>query len=291
MQMVLWVVLAAMIFAVSLDLKREDFAYVAAHPRGVAAGLTAQFILLPIATWGATLTLDLPAPVEAAMILVACCPGGALSNVITHFAGGNLALSVSISAISNVLALFATPLNFAWMIASNPQTAAWAKSIAVNPMDLVVSLVLLLGVPLALAMLVRARSPALARRLRTPLEKVAVICLFALIIAAVASQFKSFLVALSTVLVWVVAHNGMGLALGMLTSRALRLPPADFRAVTVESGMQNSGLAMGIIGAQFAADPQMITVAALWGIWHVVSGGGLALFWRRQDKLKGNARA
>ena len=115
-------------------------------PIAVCVGLVAQFILLPGATLLATLVLDLPPATEAAMMLVAACPGGALSNVITHLGRGNLALSLSISAVSNVLALVLTPLNFTLMIGANPETAAWARSIAVDPKDLVVSLLLLLAI-------------------------------------------------------------------------------------------------------------------------------------------------
>ncbi len=282
-QAVLWIVLATMVFAVCLDVKREDFALVAQAPRGVAAGVVAQFALLPVATWGATLALDLPAPVEAAMLLVACCPGGAISNVMTKLGGGNLALSLSISAVSNVLALVLTPLNFSWTVATNPNTAAWARSIAMNPMDLVVSLVLLLGVPLALAMLLRASKPALADAIKKPLERFTLVALALFIVAALSSQFKAFLVAITVMLPWVVAHNALGLGLGFLAARTARLSHPDMRAVVIESGMQNSGLALGIITAHFAADAQMTAVAGLWGVWHIVSGASLARWWHQGD--------
>lgn len=132
-QAILMAVLATMVYAVSLELRVADFRYVARHPVAVAIGLAAQFVLLPGATLAATLLLDLPPATEAAMMLVAACPGGALSNVITALGRGNLALSLSISAVSNVLALVFTPLNFTLMVTSNPATAAWARSIAVDP--------------------------------------------------------------------------------------------------------------------------------------------------------------
>ena len=98
-------------------------------PKAVLCGLIPQFILLPVGTWLATLALDLPANVEAAMILVAACPGGSLSNVVTHFGRGNTALSVSVSAVASVIALVAAPFNFGWMIASNPATAGWLREL------------------------------------------------------------------------------------------------------------------------------------------------------------------
>jgi BASS family bile acid:Na+ symporter len=273
-------VLATMVFAVSLDLRIADFRYVAEHWVAVAIGLLAQFVLLPAATLAITLLLDLPPATEAAMMLVAACPGGALSNVITHFGRGNLALSLSVSAVSNVLALVLTPLNFTLMVAANPATAAWAKTIEVDPLSLVVSLVLLLALPMSAAMLTSHRAPALAGRLRKPLGRLAAFALAAFIIAAVASQWKLFVIELTRTLPIVVLHNGLGLALGYGASLLARLRIPDRRAVTIEAGMQNSGLALGIIAAQFNSDLAMLAVAGLWGIWHAVSGITLALLWR-----------
>ena len=283
-QMILLTVIATMVYAVALNLRVEDFRYVARHPLAVGIGLVAQFVLLPLATLGLTLALDLSPAVEAAMLLVACCPGGALSNVVTHFGRGNLALSMSISAVSNLLALVLTPLNFSLAIAANPATADWMRAISVNPKDLVVSLVLLLAVPMTLALLTSRFAPAVAARIRNPLEKFAVAALFLFIVLAVAARWQDFLAALGAVLPLVIAHNALGLALGWLAAKAARLNSADLRAVTIEGGMQNSGLALGIIAAQFAANLEMVSVASLWGIWHIVSGGTLALLWRRADR-------
>jgi BASS family bile acid:Na+ symporter len=115
-QPVLGLVLASMVFSVALELRLNDFRHLAQSPRAVVCGLIPQFILLPVATWLATLVLDLPSNLEAAMILVAACPGDSLSNVATHFGRGNTALSVSISAVASVIALFATLFNLSWMV-------------------------------------------------------------------------------------------------------------------------------------------------------------------------------
>lgn len=270
-----------MVYAVSLDLKIADFRYVARHPLAVGIGLVAQFILLPAATWIVTLLVDLPPATEAAMILVASCPGGALSNVITALGRGNLALSLSISAVSNVLALALTPLNFTLMISANPDTAAWARSIAVSPIDLIASLVLVLAIPMSAAMLTSRHAPGTAARIRRPLGRLAVIALGLFIVGAVAGQWKVFVVELTRTLPLVIAHNALGLLLGYLASVAAGLRIADRRAVVIEGGMQNSGLALGIIATQFGADLQMVAVAGLWGIWHIVSGGALVWVWRR----------
>jgi bile acid:Na+ symporter, BASS family len=282
-QTILLVVLSVMVYAVSLDLKLDDFKYVAKHPQAVAMGLVAQFILLPWATLAATLLLDLPAPVEAAMLLVACCPGGALSNVITYFGKGNLALSLSISAVSNVLALVLTPLNFTQLVALNPNTATWVRSISLEPKDLVVSLVLLLALPMLAAIATRRFAPYLASKIRKPLENIALVALLVFIIGAVAGQWKTFVSELTQTLPLVIAHNALGLLLGFLAATVAKLSTKDARAVMIESGMQNSGLALGIIATQFNSNIAMIAVAGLWGIWHIVSGGALAMLWRTRD--------
>lgn len=272
----------AMVYTVSLDLRPADFRYVARHPLAVGIGLLAQFVLLPAATWGLTMVLDLLPASEAAMMLVASCPGGALSNVITAFGRGNLALSLSISAVSSVLALVMTPLNFSLMIAANPATAAWARSISVNPFDLVLSLVLLLAVPMSAALLTSRYAPGVVERIRMPLARLAGVALGLFIVLAIAAQWRLFVVELGRTLPIVILHNGLGLALGWFGSLAARLTVADRRAVTIEGGMQNSGLALGIIAAQFGSDLAMVAVAGLWGVWHIVSGGALALLWRRK---------
>src|SRR5262245_12385918 len=235
-----------MVYTVSLELRTGDFRYVARHPLAVGIGLLSQFVLLPGATWLLTLALDLPAPVEAAMMLVAACPGGALSNVITAFGRGNLALSLSISAVSSVLALALTPLNFGLMISANPDTAAWAREIAVDPKGLVGSLVLLLAVPMCAAMLTSYYAPNAAKRIRKPLARISGVALGVFIVVAATSQFGTFVADLGRTLPLVVLHNGLGLALGWIAAGAARLAAADRRAVVIEGGMQNSGLALGI---------------------------------------------
>jgi len=288
-QAVLVAVLATMVYTVSLELRMEDFRYVARHPVAVGIGLLAQFVLLPAATLALTLVLDLPAPTEAAMMLVAACPGGALSNVVTAFGRGNLALSLSISAVSSLAALVLTPLNFTLMISANPETAAWARQIQVDPKDLVLSLVLLLAVPMSAAMLTTHRAPRVAAKIRKPLARLSGFALGAFIVASVAAQWQLFVIELGRTLPLVILHNGLGLLLGYLGSLAARLPVADRRAVVIEGGMQNSGLALGIIAAQFGSSLPMLAVAGLWGIWHAVSGGSLALLWRWLDARRGSA--
>lgn len=287
-QALLGLVLALMVFSVALELRAADFQRVATAPRAVVVGLVPQFLLLPVATWLATLALSLPADVEAAMILVAACPGGSLSNVITHFGGGNTALSVSLSAVASVLALFLTPFNFTWMVATNPATAGWLQQLQIDPSGIWWNLLFLLAVPMLLGLLVRHWRPALADAWQKPLGKFSLFALFAFIAAGLVQQRALLDAHLLPQLGLVVAHNALGLTLGAVFARVCGLPVRDVRAVTIEAGMQNSGLALGIIAVQFHADLGMVVIASLWGIWHIVSGLSLALWWRRQDARPAN---
>ena len=282
-QIILSMVLATMVFSVALELRIEDFKRVAQTPKAVICGLIPQFLLLPVATWLVTLWLDLPPNIEAAMILVAACPGGSLSNVVTHMGRGNTALSVSISAVASIIALFATPFNFSWMIATNPETASWLKELSIDSSGIYISLFLLLGVPLSLGLLASHRLPQLTDRIRKPLGHFSLIALLLFIVAGLIKERQLLTLGLLPTLLLVVLHNASGLFFGWATSKVMGVSEKDRRAIMIEGGMQNSGLALGIIAVQFNSDLGMVTLASLWGIWHIVSGMSLAYVWRRKD--------
>jgi bile acid:Na+ symporter, BASS family len=282
-QLILSLVLATMVFSVALELKVADFTRVAQSPRAVVGGLVPQFVLLPGATWLATLALDLPANTEAAMILVAACPGGSLSNVITHLGRGNTALSVSISAVASLMALVLTPLNFTWMIATNPATAGWLRELSIDPSGIWWSLLALLALPMTLGLVIGHRLPALTERVRKPLGTFSLLALLAFIAIGLVRERQLLTAQIVPQFVVVVLHNAAGLLLGWLCALAFRVSVRDRRAIMIEGGMQNSGLALGIIAVQFNADLGMVIIASLWGIWHIVSGLTLAFLWRRHD--------
>ena len=286
-QLILSLVLATMVFSVALELRVDDFRRVAQAPRLVLIGQIPQFILLPGATWLATLLLDLPPNVEAAMILVACCPGGSLSNVVTHHGRGNTALSVSISAVAALLALVLTPFNFTWMVSTNPTTAGWLRQLDIDASEIWWSLLALLALPMALGLLCSHQAPALTARIRKPLGTFSLVALLLFIVAGLIKERQLLSAALLPQLLIVVLHNAGGLFLGWAAATAFRVAERDRRAIMIEGGMQNSGLALGIIAVQFNADLGMVIIASLWGMWHIVSGMTLATLWRRQDARHG----
>ncbi len=283
-QLVLSLVLATMVFSVALELKVDDFRRVAQSPRAVICGLIPQFILLPVGTWAATMVLDLPPNVEAAMILVAACPGGSLSNVITHFGRGNTALSMSVSAVAALMALVLTPFNFSWMVAANPATASWLKTLEIDASGIWISLLVLLAIPMTLGLVFAHRLPAVTARIQKPLANFSLVALFAFIVFGLIRQQQLLTMGLLPMLLVVVLHNAFGLFAGWVTSVAMQVSERDRRAVMIEGGMQNSGLALGIIAVQFNSDAGMVIIAGLWGIWHIVSGLSCAWYWRAKDK-------
>lgn len=280
--LILAAILALMMFSVALNLRASDFSLLLRTPKAVLAGLLPQLLLLPAATWVLTMLLDLPANVELAMMLVAACPGGNTSNLVSHFARGNAALSVTLTAMSSVAAMVTLPLNFAWMAASNPNTAALLVELAVDHKMLVANLVLMLAIPMAMGLMLGAKKPYIADRLKRPLARMSFALLIVFIVGGLYGQRALLTLALLPTFALVVGHNCMGLTLGWLSAKAFGIAPVDRRAITIEVGMQNSALALAIIASQFNGDVGMVVLAGLWGIWHIISGLCLAGIWRRR---------
>mgnify|MGYP003382210810 CR=1 FL=1 len=278
---VLSVVIALLVFSVSLDLKLQDFQRVARTPRAVIGGLIPQFLLLPVGTWLVTLALDLPPQIEVAMLLVAVCPGGTTSSFITHFGRGNAALSLSISAVGAPLSLLLTPLSFSWMVAQNPATSQWVQSLDIDPWAIWRTLTLLLALPLSAGLACSRWLPVLTATIRKPLSKVAVLALVTFVVANVFIQRHLLTIDVLPLLLVVILQNSAGLLFGYATAVIMRLDTPDRRAVVIEGGLQNVGFALGIVAVQFNSDLQMVIFTSLWGVWHSISALGLALFWRR----------
>lgn len=285
-QVILGLVLAAMMFGVALELKLAHFLFVLKRPVSVLIGLVCQCLLLPWLTLLATLFLDLKPGLELGMMLVACCPGGNMSNIITHLARGNTALSVSVTSVSSLMAIITLPLNFALIASLNPETAAFLQgemgALDVDSASIVMGLVMMLVLPLLCGMLVGNLFPRFTQMI-LPLFKRLSMSAFGLFLGiAIYSNWQMLVESLGLVFLLVIAQNAAALLLGWVTSGLAGVPEADRRALTIEVGMQNSGLALGLILTQFGAQPDMALVAALWGTWHIVSGLLLVLVWRRR---------
>ena len=280
-------ILALVMFGVALDLRLSAFKRVLQAPWAPLIGLVAQFLVLPAATFGLTMLLrgepfHLHPSIALGMILVAACPGGTISNFITHLAKGNTAVSVSMTAISTALAVIFTPLNISFWGKLNPDTSVILTRVALDPVDLFITVFLILGLPLALGLLISHKAPGAAYRLKKPFRYFSIGFFLIFVLAALAANFDNFLNYVGLVAFVVFLHNATALGLGYSLAFVARLPEFDRRAVAIEVGIQNSGLGLTLIFSFFGGLGGMALIAAWWGIWHIISGLSLALIWGRR---------
>jgi BASS family bile acid:Na+ symporter len=272
-------VIGLMMLGVSLDLKLADFKRILVSPKAPAIGLGAQFILLPGFTYLLTLIWRPYPSVALGMILVAACPGGNLSNIMTYLARGNAAISVSMTAVSTAAAVFMTPLNLAIWGSLNPATAPILRRVSLNPVDVFTTIFLILGVPLCLGLLLSRFFPALAGKIRKPFKVFSFLVFLGFVGAALGANWQIFLHVIGLVVFAVLIHNALALNLGYWSARILGLETRDVRAVSLEVGIQNSALALVLIFDFFDGLGGMAIIAAWWGIWHIIAGLSVALFW------------
>ncbi|WP_010488763.1 bile acid:sodium symporter family protein [Pseudomonas sp. S9] len=275
-------ILAVMMFGVSLDLKIDDFKRIAREPKAPAIGLVAQFILLPALTCLACWALKIEPMLAMGMALVAACPGGSFSNIMTWMARGNVAVSVSMTAVSSVAASVLTPLNFGLYAWLNPYTRPLLTEISIDPLNLLLMVLLVLGLPLVLGMWVGKGFPGLSKRIEKPLRIFALLVMLAFVGIAFSKNFEQFLSNFHLFFWLVVAHNALALSTGYISARLSGLPAADRRAITLEVGIQNSALGLVIIFTFFPQASGMLLIAAFWGCWHLVTGLSLAYLWSRR---------
>ncbi|CAB0150148.1 Pantothenate precursors transporter PanS [Pseudidiomarina piscicola] len=280
-------VLAMMMFGIALSLKAADFKRVIQQPKGPLIGLAAQFLVLPFGTFMAISVIPMPAEIALGLLLVSCCPGGSFSNIMTFLANGNTAMSVSMTGIASLLASLLTPLNFMFYASLNSHTDALLQEIAVSTWDMLTIVFLVLAIPLALGLVTAHKLPNFARRSEGFFRIVSLAALFAFVAIALVINWAQFIAGASLFVLAVVAHNAIALAIGWSAARAVGMAAAERRAISLEVGLQNSGLGLGIIFTYFADLSGMAIIAAAWGIWHLVSGLGLTLFWHYWDRNHG----
>jgi BASS family bile acid:Na+ symporter len=279
---VLNAILGIVMFGVALDLKREDFRRVLDRPRPVLIGLAGHYVVFPAVTFLLVLLIKPPPSVALGMMLVASCPAGNISNFLVHLARGNTALSVSISSTSTVLAVVFTPLVLRFWGSMYAPTRAILRAVAVDPLDMFVTIFALLGLPLAAGMYVQQRWPAAAERLRGPMKRLSIGIFATFLVLALAANWQYFVKYVGRVVIAVLVHNAFALATGYWTAAAFGLPVRDRRAVSFEVGIQNSGLGLILVFTFFGGLGGAAIVAAWWGIWHVVAGLSLATYWSRR---------
>ena len=264
--------LGVVMFGMGLTLNLQDFKIVFSRPKDVVIGSLAQFTVMPLLAWGLTRVFQLDEALALGVVLVGCCPGGTASNVITYLAKGDLALSVGMTGVSTLMAPFLTPL-LTWALAG--------KSVNVDVASMFLSILWVVILPIVVGLLVNWMWPRFTEKATDYLpafSSVAIALIVAIIIAANADK----LLAGGMIIVLVVMlHNICGLGLGYLAGRLLGLSDPKKRAISIEVGMQNSGLASSLATIHFAAYPLASIPGAIFSVWHNLSGAAVAYLYRK----------
>jgi len=273
------IVIGAILFGIALDTSLDDFKLAAKRPGTIAIGVVAQFLFLPAITFVLTLVLGVRGSIALGMILVACCPPGNVSNILTHRAKGDVALSVSMTAISNVLAIFLMPLNLAFWGSLHPTGSEVLEDIDLSAADMLLEIALVIGVPFALGLTIRRFWPSFASRAGKVIGPVAFLALGAVIVIGVSNNWQIFVDYIGVVVVAVFLHDALALLLGYSIARATKLPDRSTRAMTFEVGIRNAGLGLLLVFTYFDGLGGMALVAAWWGIWDIIAGLAVAQWW------------
>lgn len=280
--LVLQGILALVIFGVSLELSFSDFRRLLTAPQPVFAALLSQLIALPVLTWALIWFAD-PAPgIALGLMMTAACPGGNMSNVLTHWSGGRTAVSMSATTLSSLISPLTTPLTFALLGSLHPETQNALSAVRVPATELVFTILIALVLPLLAGMTLAQTRPALAKRLQKPLQRFGLVVFFGFVALALAANGKLFLTVLASVFGLVAAHNLLALACGYSFGTLFKVGEAARRAITFETGIHNTALGLTLVFTFFPTQTSMMLVLGWWGVWHLITGGLLAWFWSRR---------
>ncbi len=282
---VLNITLAIIMFGVALGITVDDFKRLFQNPKILLTGVISQFILLPMVTF-IFIKLVNPMPsIALGMMMVAACPGGNISNFMTQMAKGNSALSISLTAFSTLVCLVMTPFNLYFYGNLYAPTAKILQTIELNPWELVKLVTLILGIPLILGMWVRNSKPALSAKLAKILKPVSLLIFMLFIVIAFYDNLYIFINYIEYVLILVIAHNLLALATGFYFAKLMKLSFENQKTISIETGIQNSGLGLLLIFSFFNGLGGMALLVAFWAIWDIFSGLAIATYWSKQ-KIK-----
>ncbi|MBU0464431.1 MAG: bile acid:sodium symporter family protein [Proteobacteria bacterium] len=266
------VAIGLMMLGVALELKIDDFKRIVSSPKAPAIGLVAQFVLLPAFTFLLVLLIKPHPSIALGMMLVAACPGGNLSNIITYLANGNSALSISMTAVSTVAAIIMTPFNISFWGSLNPETASILKQVSLNPVDVFITVFLILGIPLIVGMSIGHYLPNIAKKVKKPFKIFSLVFFIIIVCGALAANWQYFIKYVGIVMLAVLIHNALALNIGYWSGRLFKLDEKDCRAVCIEVGIQNSALGLVLVFGFFGGLGGMAILVAWWGIWHIIAG-------------------
>lgn len=290
------IVLAFVMFGVALGIKPSSFLDIVRKPQSMIVGILCQIILLPALTFLLTITFkDWISPMVAlGMILVAACPGGNISNFITSFSRGNVELSVSLTAFNTAACIFTTPLNFSFW--GNLYLGFAEKRMILPQLDIPFweifkTIVILLGIPLVLGCLCSQYLPKVANALKKPMQYLSIAFFAIMIVLTFGNNIDAFMQCIKYIFLIVLVHNLLALGIGFGMGTVLKTPYKDRRTITIETGIQNSGLGLVLLFNPAIFNPEvwannggMVVITAWWGVWHIISGLTLAYLWRARGR-------
>lgn len=293
------IVLAFVMFGVALGIKPATFVDIIKNPKSIITGITCQLILLPALTLILIMLLGqwISPMIALGMILVASCPGGNISNFITSLSRGNSELSVSLTAFNTAACVITTPLNFAfwgkmYLNFAGNHGIGTLPELEIPLGEIFQSIFIIMGIPLVLGILCGQYLPKVANLMKKPLQYLSIIVFIAMVIIIFKGNFDVFMACIKYIFLIVLIHNLLALGIGFSTSTLLNLPYKDRRTITIETGIQNSGLGLILLlnpnifpdtGA-WADNGGMLVITAWWGVWHIISGLTLAFAWRTRGR-------
>ena len=269
-------------FGVALELKPEQFKRLLKNPKPAIIGGISQFMLMPLMTF--LLAIALRNYITPTIGL------GMISNFFSSLAKGNVALSVSLTAISDLGAIFITPFNFAFWgnlftkVYSLTNASDLVKPLVIDPIDMFKTVFILLGVPLALGILYNMKFPKLTSKIIVPIKRFSLFTFAAIVVILFANNFDYFIKYIKYIFLIVLVHNAIALSMGYSFASLFKLPFKDRKTISIETGIQNSGLALVLMFNPKIFPPNlaiggMLFIAAWWGIWHLIAGFTVAGFW------------
>lgn len=287
------IILSFIMFGVALGIKPAEFKTLIKQPKSLIFGLISQVIALPLVTFIVIIALNnyITPTVAMGMILVASCPGGNISNFMSSLSKANTELSVGLTATTTLLATITTPFNFAFWGGLYVRFISKHAKHMLQPLEIdngqmFETVFILLGVPLVIGIFFSHYFPKITEKLKKPIQMVSIVFFIAMVVLAFANNFDLFLKYIFYIFIIVLVHNFLALATGFSIGSIFKLPNADRRTLTIETGIQNSGLGLVLLFNPKIFPPElalggMLFITAWWGIWHIISGLSLSLYWNK----------
>jgi len=269
---ILNIAVSFIMFGVALGLQTSDFKAVIKQPKQIVAGLLSQLVFLPIITLVIIHIVKPQASVALGMILISVCPGGNISNFMSSLAKANVALSVSLTAITSTLAIFFTPIGLAMWGSMYRPAYNLLRSIELNYIDVLLTVFFIIVIPLVIGMYIRRKYSAFALKVEQIMKNLSILIFLGIVVFAIMSNIEPFKKYMPFVSGLVILHNLLAISIGYITAKAFVLNKNSVKTLMIETGIQNSGLGLAIIFTFFGGLGGMTLVAAGWGVWHIISG-------------------